>query len=273
MANIIREQSEIERDEASRFAGMHYMSVGFFPHFHRNIEIYGVVKGSVVITIAEQKRVLTDGQIAVVNSLENHSYEIDGKAEIFFLHIGTRYLTNLATVYPKKRLPRWLLDEQYNQRIFRRVLEVLDEKEPLSELRRIGVACQLFADIVDHYGATDEKHMPRQDSEIVTEIVQYIYDHYQENITLESLGKVFYMSPKVLSNKLKKRLNVDLRVFVNDIRVQMVIQLRNDPQYKDKTLQQIATSCGFNCMSTFYRSYERNYSFQELSNEPKKTTE
>lgn len=150
------------------------------------------------------------------------------------------------------------------------MLEVLDEKEPLSEMRRIGVACQLFADIVDHYGATDEKHMPRQDSEIVTEIVQYIYDHYQENITLESLGKVFYMSPKVLSNKLKKRLNVDLRVFVNDIRVQMVIQLRNDPQYKDKTLQQIATSCGFNCMSTFYRSYERNYSFQELSNEPKK---
>ena len=95
MANIVRAQSEMERDEASRFAGMHYMSVGFFPHFHRNIEIYGVVKGSVVITIADQKKVLTDGQIAIINSLENHSYEIDGKAEVFFLHIGTRYLSNL----------------------------------------------------------------------------------------------------------------------------------------------------------------------------------
>ena len=39
MANIVRAQSEMERDEASRFAGMHYMSVGFFPHFHRNREI------------------------------------------------------------------------------------------------------------------------------------------------------------------------------------------------------------------------------------------
>lgn len=263
MANIVREQSEIERDEASRFAGMQYMSVGFYPHFHRNVEIYGVVKGSVVITIAEQKRVLTDGQIAVINSLENHSYEIDERAEVFFLHIGTRYLNNLSAVYPKKRLPRWLLDVQYNQRIYQRIAEVVNEKEPISELRRIGIACQLFADILDHYGAMDEKYTPRRDSEIVTEIVQYIYDHYQENITLESLGKVFYLSPKVLSKKLKKRLNVDLRVFINDIRVQMVIQRRNDPRYKDKTLQQIAASCGFNCMSTFYRSYERNYSFQE----------
>lgn len=262
MANVVREQSEFERDEASRFSGMQYMSVGFYPHFHRNIEIYGVVKGSVIITVAEQKRVLTDGQIAVINSLENHSYEIYEKAEVFFLHIGTRYLNNLSAVYPSKRLPRWLLDVQYNQRIYRRIAEVITAEEPISELRRIGIACELFSDIVDHYGIVNEIYTPRRDSEIVTEIVQYIYDHYQEHITLESLGKVFYLSPKVLSKKLKKRLNVDLRVFINDIRVQMVMQMRNDPQYKEKTLQQIATSCGFTCMSTFYRSYERNYSFQ-----------
>ena len=267
MANVVREQSEMERDEASRFAGMHYMSVGFYPHFHRNLEIYGVVKGSVVITIAEQRKVLTDGQIAIINSLENHSYEVSEKTEVFFLHIGTRYLSNLSAVYPKKRLPRWLMDVQYNQRLYQRVSEVLNEKETIPELRRIGIACQLFSDIIEHYGTVDEKSVPRQDSEIVTEIVQYIYDHYQENITLESLGRVFFMSPKALSKKLKKRLNVDLRVFVNDIRVQMVIQLRNDPKYKEKTLQQIATICGFSSMSTFYRSYERNYSFREQSEE------
>ena len=244
MANIVREQSEIERDEASRFAGMHYMSVGFYPHFHRNLEIYGVVKGSVVITIAGQKKVLTDGQIAIINSLESHSYEISDRAEVFFLHIGTRYMSNLLSVYPKKRLPRWLMDVQYNQRIYQRISQVLEEKEAIPELRRIGIACQLFSDIIEHYGTLEEKYAPRQDSEIVTEIVQYIYDHYQENITLESLGEVFFMSPKALSNKLKKRLNVDLRIFVNDIRVQMVIQLRNDPKYKGKTLQQLATSCG-----------------------------
>ena len=125
MANIVREQSEIERDEASRFAGMHYMSVGFYPHFHRNLEIYGVVKGSVVITIAGQKKVLTDGQIAIINSLESHSYEISDRAEVFFLHIGTRYMSNLLAVYTKKRLPRWLMDVQYNQRIYQTISQVL----------------------------------------------------------------------------------------------------------------------------------------------------
>ena len=267
MANVVREQSEIERDEASRFAGMHYMSVGFFPHFHRNLEIYGVVKGSVMITIAEQKKILTDGQIAIINSLENHSYEIEGKAEVFYLHIGTRYLTNLSALYPKKRLPRWLMDVQYNQRLYEQINAVIKETDPIPELRRIGMACELFSNIIEHYGTGEEEYAARRDSEIVTEIVQYIYDHYQENITLESLGKVFFMSPKALSKKLTKRLNVDLRVFVNDIRVQMVIQLRNSPQYKGKTLQQIATLCGFKSMKTFYRSYERNYRFRDPSKE------
>ena len=75
-----RKRSEVERDEASRFAGEQYKSNGYFVHAHRNLEIYGVVRGSVLVTIEGEQKVLTDGQIAVVNGLENHGYEIDGKA-------------------------------------------------------------------------------------------------------------------------------------------------------------------------------------------------
>lgn len=262
-----RKRSEVERDEASRFAGEQYKSNGYFIHAHRNLEIYGVVRGSVLVTIEGEQKVLTDGQIAVVNGLENHGYEIDGKAEIFFLHIGTRYLTSLANTYPKKRLPRWLMDAQYNQRLYERLRDVLNKKEALPELRRIGITYQLLADIVERYGMLEKQDHVRKDSDIAAEVIQYIYDHYQENITLESLGKVFYLSPKALSKKLQKRLSVDLRVFINDVRVQMVIQFRNDPQYKEKTLQQIAMLCGFTSMSTFYRSYARNFKSREIAEE------
>lgn len=261
-------KNEIERDEASRFVAEQYVSNGYHLHFHRNLEIYGVVKGKVSVTIAGERMSITDGQIAIIDGLENHSYEIDGEAEVFFFHIGTRYLRNFTSMYPDKRLPYWLLDVEYNERLIERINKIVGvSQESIPELKRIGITCQLFSDIIERYGMIErEVHSPR-DNDLITQVVQYIYEHYNENITLETLSKVFYISPKALSKKISKRLNVDLRVFINDIRVQKAVQMLGDPSYKDKSLNDIVAMCGFNNMGTFYRSYERNYKFRKLDKE------
>ncbi len=257
-------QNEIERDDASRFVAEQYVSNGYYLHFHRNLEIYGVVKGRVVVTIAGQQQILTDGQIAIVDGLEDHCYEIDDKAEVFFFQIGTRYLSQLRSLYPKKRLPYWLMDAEYNKVIYNQIRQILEAEHEIPEIKRIGIVCQLFSDIIENYGMVDKVGNVRQHKDIVTQVVQYIYDHYDENITLESLSKQFYVSPKALSKKIKQRVNVDLRVFINDIRVQRAVAMWDDPSNQGKSIHQIATQCGFSSMATFYRSYERNFKFREL---------
>ena len=257
-------QNEIERDDASRFAATQYVSNGYYLHFHRNLEIYGVVNGRVAVTIAGQQKVLTDGQMVIVDGLEDHCYEIDDKAEVFFVQIGTRYLSYLRLLYPQQCLPYWLMDVEYNKVIYDHLQPVLKAEEPLSELRRIGITYQLFADIVEHYGVIEKTGNVRQNKDIVTQVVRYIYDHYQENITLETLSKQFFVSPKALSKKIKKRIDVDLRVFVNDIRVQRAVEMWDDPENYGKSIHEIATQCGFSSMATFYRSYERNFKYRTL---------
>lgn len=258
-------QNEIERDDACRFVAEQYASNGYYLHFHRNLEIYGVLKGRVSVVIAGQRQLLTDGQIAIVDGLEDHTYEIDGQAEVFYFHIGTRYLGDLRMLYPKQRLPYWLLDSDFNKVIYERIRSVIEAVEPIPELKRIGIACQLFSDIIEHYGTVEKSGNIRQNKDIVTQVVQYIYDHYEEKITLETLSKKFYISPKALSKKIKKRVNVDLRVFINDIRVQRAMELWEDSKNREKTINQIAAQCGFSSMATFYRSYERNFKFRELA--------
>lgn len=260
-------QDEVQRDDACRFIAEQYTSTGYYLHFHRNLEIYGVVKGEVSVTIAGQRKSLVDGQIAIIDGLENHSYEIDGEAEVFFFHIGTRYLSNLYSLYPQKRMPYWLLDAEYNKQLYDRISKLFGADKPISELKRIGIACQLFSDIIEHYGLVEKAGNTESNNDVVTNVVQYIYEHYNEDITLESLSKVFFISPKALSKKIQKRLNVDLRVFVNDIRVQRAVQMRDDPKNKGKTLEEIAEMCGFSSMGTFYRSYERNFKLRKLDKE------
>lgn len=264
MDRVVQRMNEIERDDASRFVAVQYVSTGYYLHLHRNLEIYGVVRGKVAVSIAGQRRILTEGQIAVIDGLENHSYESDGDAEVFYFHIGTRYIRNFYSLYPNKRLPYWLLDVAYNTVIYEYIRTVVDAKETIPELKRIGIACHLLSAIVEHYGVIEKSGNQSEDIDLVTSVVQYVYEHYRENITLESLSKVFYISPKALSKKLRKRLDVDFRVFVNDVRVQYAIQMRDDPKNKGLSLNDIAMQCGFTSMGTFYRSYERNFKFHKL---------
>lgn len=267
MAKKEERRNEIERDYASRFSAEQYVSNGYYLHFHRNLEIYGVVKGTVLVSVAGKQMTLTDGQIAVIDGLDNHSYEIEDEAEVFFFHIGTRYITKLYSLYPNKRLPRFLMDVEYNKKLYAQIQPYLNAARPVPELRRFGVAYQLLSDIIEHYGVTEKTGKTDGEQDIVTDIVQYIYEHYSEQITLESLSKVFYISPKALSKKIRKQVNVDLRLFINDIRVQRAMQMRDDPENKGKSLNEIAMLCGFTNMGTFYRSYERNFKFRKLDEE------
>ncbi len=257
-------QEELDRDYASRFVAEQYHSKGYFLHFHRNMEIYGVIRGRVAISINGESKELYDGQIAIIDSLENHSYTIDDEAEIIYAHIGTKYLKEFLVLYPNQRLPHWLLEEKQNKPIYQCITKIRDAAEDnASELRRIGLACELLSTIIECYGVVNKQSNAKNDNEMVTEIVQYIYDHYNEDISLESLSKHFFVSPKALSKKLTKRLHVDLRVFINDVRVQKAVQMIEDPAYKGKSINDIAASCGFKNMGTFYRSYERNFKFNK----------
>lgn len=89
MAKSNEMQFEIERDFATRFVAEKYCSNGYGRHFHRNLEIYGVFNGEVNVIIAGDKHTLRNGQIAIVNCMEVHEYDISDRAEIFYFHIGT----------------------------------------------------------------------------------------------------------------------------------------------------------------------------------------
>lgn len=259
--NVIR--YEIDRDYGDRFFAGRYRSTGYYPHIHRNLELYGVIRGSVSVTVAGKQATLTDGQMAVIDGLERHSFHSETEAEVFVFHIGTHYSGKLCSMYPNRRLPVFLQDAAYNRKLYAQISPLFDRAEEVSEMKRFGISYQLFADIIAHYGTVEKLGNVEDDCDIVNRVVQYIYEHYSEPITLASLSREFFISPKALSKKIGRRLNMDLRLFVNDVRVQKAIRLREDPAYRNRSLDEIAAMCGFSSMVTFYRSYERNFRFDK----------
>ena len=258
-------QNEIGRDKENRFIAEQYISTGYPLHFHRNMEIYGVISGRVAIKIASERKTLEDGQFAIINSVESHSYEIENEAEVMYFHIGTCYMRNFLLLYPNKKLPHWLTDKEYNRKIYEFIKnEVINSVGQLSELKKTSIAGYVIADIIEHYGIVERSGNIASDNNLIEQIVEYIYDHYNENITLQVLSEKFYISPKALSKKFSNVIDVDFRIFVNDIRTQKAVEMLNDPKNKHIPLNDIIGKCGFTNINTFYRSYNRNFSSHEI---------
>ena len=257
-------QFEIERDFATRFVAEQYRSKGYGLHFHRNVEIYGVVDGEVIVSIAGEKHLLTKGQIGIANSLEAHEYTMRKQAEIFYFHIGTKYLSVFISQYKHGLLPHWLFDVEYNKKLYTQINGLLNTKEQYSELKKFGIATSLFADIVDHYGVISGGY-DNKSHEFIERVIQYIYEHYAEEITLNKLSEIFCIEPKFLSSKLSRYIGTDLRMFVSDIRLEKALQMMSDPEMCDKPRKEIALLCGFKSERTFYDAYKRNAPFYNLN--------
>lgn len=262
--NFTQGKDEVERDYADRFICEIYDSDGYFMHFHRNLELYGVIKGTVNVTVDGDSRILTNGQIAVINGLESHSYENEEQAEVFYMHIGTEYLRLLYGILEGNKMERWLMNVEYNQKIFQRIMEIANTKETFSEVRCYGYAYMIFADIVEHYGSRKDESYRLNTDEVMVEIVQYIYDHFSEDLSLKNLSAHFGMSPQAFSHRFNKYVQTDLRAFINDIRVQRVVQLSEKKENRGRPLMDLARECGFVSQMTFYRSYKRNFRFRKM---------
>ena len=255
--------TNIEKNEAACFLTELLNCKDREPHFHRYLEIYRVVKGDAFVRVSGDNRLLSQGQMMIVNPFEVHSCEAVEEAQVQVICIGTDYLDLFFAAYPGKGLPRWLSDPQANSVI----LEYIEKnfaQECISELHKNGFVYQLLSIVREGYGLVDQTDISERDKVLITEIVQYIYDHCSESLTLEALSKVFYLSPSILSKKLRKQICVDFRVFVNDIRIHKAVRMMEAPENRKKKIEDIAILCGFNSMSTFYRCYKRNYGFRRM---------
>ena len=258
-------ERNFEKNEATCFLAEPLTPEDRELHFHKCMEIYCVWKGRAFVRVSGDNRLLTQGQMVIVNPLENHSCEAAEAAQVQVVRIGAGYLDRFVGACPGKQLPRWLTDARINSSL-REYIEgsFSGAQDSVSEPHKNGIAWKLLSMVTEGYGLAEQKNLSVRDKVLIAKIVQYIYDHCSESITLETLSKVFYLSPSILSKKLRKQICVDFRVFVNDIRIHKAAQMMDAPEKRDKKIEDIAISCGFSSMSTFYRCYKRNYGFRRM---------
>ena len=241
-------QLESQRDHADYFHAEKYLSDGYYAHFHRNAELYCVYEGAVTVTIGKNEYALRAGHDGAVAAAE----------EIGFVLFGETFMQPFHKTYPNMAPPVLLNDREANKPLLDHLSSIGDRKFHFDTLEAYAHTSMLLHYIVSAYGIVPAQEDRKSSDFIITNIIQYIYDHADEDITLTSLAEQFGYNRMSVSHLLSKYVHIDLRNFVNDIRVQKVIALQTLPENKNVSTLELASRCGFKSISSFYRAYKRS---------------
>ena len=86
-------------------------------------------------------------------------------------------------------------------------------------------------------------------------VLGYIDSHPNENITLEALSQMFYISPSWLTHTFKRKMGVSIMRYAEQKRILYAGKLIEDGTDPTKA----AELCGYDNYSTFFRQYKKRF--------------
>lgn len=110
------------------------------------------------------------------------------------------------------------------------------------------------SDMVHKYCLLVNNYSRAQYSKLIRKCLDYVDFHYMEPITLKSLADQFYVSNTHLSVLFKKEVNVNLKEYIQDVRLRQARLLLNSTRLP---VQEIAVNCGILDVNYFTRVFKK----------------
>jgi len=94
----------------------------------------------------------------------------------------------------------------------------------------------------------------REDDYIISYILEYIDNHYAEDIYLNLFAEKLKLTAAYISSYFKEKMNVNLSDYLNNYRIKKAVELSENPQNKNKD---IAVMVGLPNINTFIRLFKK----------------
>ena len=256
-----------------RFEVFHYRdkkmdSVGI--HHHDFFEVYFFLGGRVSFKVEGKSYHLEPGDLLLINPQELHQPDIgeDAMYERIVLWIDRGYLAtlcaaagaDLAACFDNEAPghTNLLRPSKLRRAALGQLLDRLTREYYSDELGSFAYAQGLLTQFmveINRLARSTNHAVKREESDLVSQVLAYIGNHYQENITLESRAAEFYVSKYYLSHEFSQRVGTSIYRYVIFRRLLQARELLLAGQTPGEVYQ----SCGFGDYANFYRAFKGEF--------------
>lgn len=179
------------------------------------------------------------------------------------LHLKKHFRTLREVYHPEKSYSEMYVKFLFSS-IVKGIYEVMDlpdEKKLSREIDRL-YRCRHLKDVLDitEKAVGDLEGFLAENTKgtrsEVTKVKNYIYENYQEDLSIDMLAEMVYLSPGYLSSIFKQETGMNLNRFIKGYRMDKARELL---EYSPKKISQIAREVGFSNNSYFCRSFREHF--------------
>ena len=251
---------EIEKLERQDEWGMHDL------HSHPHYELYFLSKGSRSFFLSNALYKLQAPAIVVIPPHVMHKTE-GGAFERYNINVSDAYLDDFQkSVLQKKALHILKLNAQEGKRVMELIqaaygLDKTDKRDEyaLRALFSYGVY------LLDN--ASLNRQSPQAVSQtaippLILKVLEYLNEHYHENVTLELLAERFFVSKPTLMYNFKKHVNRSPIDFLLQIRL---TKAKNLLLTTKQSINEISSACGFSSANYFGLIFKKKEGISPLT--------
>ena len=221
-------------------------------HIHRYMELIVVTEGVLHIEIGRKHYIIEKGEAALVEALEPHSYLDDQPNTTIVIE----FTKNMHPVFSD-----WIKTRNVKSKHFTLsplCYEYINLKIPLETTVYRGhdaAKMQAFlCPIIDEFMVKCEFEIStKKYDDAFIEILDYITQNLNEEITLTSVSKKMNVRPDSLSRKFTDKCGISFNAFVQSLRLCEVCSLIN----KGVPISEAAMMSGFGSICSFNRTFKK----------------
>lgn len=241
-------------------------------HHHDFYEIYLFINGNVNYSIESRNYHLMPGDILLISPLELHQPRITMEKDPYermVLWINKSFLERFST--PKTDLARCFdlnlpshtnllrlppAQRQMISTLMEQLLRENNDSDYGGDLACISYLLQLMVELNRLANAPRQRHeMKDKSTPIVGEVLAYINEHYDDELSLDMLAAKFFISKYHLSHEFQRLVGTSVYRYIIQKRLVIAKQLLAD----GVPPTDVYSHCGFGDYANFYRAFKSSY--------------
>lgn len=229
-------------------------------HWHQSVELFLVLEGTIGFFINSRYTALGEKEFVIVNANEIHSIDCPDPNVTIVLQIPAEAFEHYRDEAPYINFGRG--SREVRAQLVELVTDMYrtyEEKEYGYLLRVKGEFYQLLYLLVTRFkegGLDAETVRQRRQLDKLSQVTEFMKDHYREDIRLEQVAARFGFSPTYLSRIFQKYAQMNYRTYLIDLRVKYAArELINT----DREIGDIALDHGFPDGRAFARAFKKRY--------------
>lgn len=231
--------------------------------WHSGMEIAFVLNGHGVLFLDGEKYEIQEEDLLVINSYQIHRVELKSGSHLLSVLVDPQFVAGIfsqAAEYDcdcrsfacSGQEKEAIL--QMKQKLAKLVSVWSKSREEFSALHQAMQMAELLEYLFENFGKKREKNDKKEDNWL--DLVRYINEAYQENITLRMLAKKQFMSQSYFSRMFQKEMGVTFTEYLTEIRLSHALNLLSD---KERTVTDICFETGFRNVNSFIESFKQKY--------------